>query len=49
VSGDVFGGSENAVRILDRDGAEIAAAEGSKTLVAHRVLDELVDRLPPVR
>lgn len=48
VSAGVFGAADNEVRILDRDGEEVARAAGSKTLVAHAVLDELVGRLPEV-
>ena len=48
VSAGVFGTSDNEVRILDRDGEEVAHAAGSKTLVAHAVLDELLGRLPEV-
>jgi len=48
VTSGVFGAAENSVRILDRDGEEIARAEGSKTLVAHAVLDELLSHLPEV-
>lgn len=48
VSAGVFGTADNEVRILDRDGEEVAHAAGSKTLVAHAVLDELVGRLPEV-
>jgi phosphopantothenoylcysteine decarboxylase/phosphopantothenate--cysteine ligase len=48
VSAGVFGASDNDVRILDRDGEEVARAAGSKTLVAHAVIDELVGRLPQV-
>lgn len=48
VTAGVFGSADNAVRILDADGEQVAAAEGSKTEVAHAVLDELVRRLPDV-
>ncbi|MCZ4327699.1 bifunctional phosphopantothenoylcysteine decarboxylase/phosphopantothenate--cysteine ligase CoaBC [Brachybacterium paraconglomeratum] len=48
VSAGVFGAADNEVRILDRDGEEVAHAAGSKTLVAHAVLDELLGRLPEV-
>jgi phosphopantothenoylcysteine decarboxylase/phosphopantothenate--cysteine ligase len=48
VCAGVFGASDNDVRILDRDGEEVARAAGSKTLVAHAVIDELVGRLPQV-
>ncbi|WP_193104420.1 bifunctional phosphopantothenoylcysteine decarboxylase/phosphopantothenate--cysteine ligase CoaBC [Brachybacterium sp. FME24] len=48
ITNGVFGASDNAVRILDGDGQEVAEAAGSKTTVAHAVLDELVDRLPHV-
>ena len=48
VSAGVFGTEDNEVRILDRDGEEVAHAAGSKTLVAHAVLDELLGRLPEV-
>ena len=48
VSAGVFGTADNEVRILDRDGEEVAHAAGSKTLVAHAVLDELLGRLPEV-
>lgn len=48
VSAGVFGTADNEVRILDRDGEEVARAAGSKTLVAHAVLDELLGRLPEV-
>src|SRR5690606_30317243 len=44
----VFGAADNAVTILDREGEEVARAAGSKTAVAHAVLDELVARLPDV-
>lgn len=42
VTGDVFGGGDNTVLILDRDGQEVAAAEGDKTVVSHTVIDEVV-------
>lgn len=48
VTAGVFGSSDNAVRILDGDGGEVAEATGSKTVVAHAVLDELAGRLPQV-
>ena len=48
ISTGVFGAADNSVRILDRDGEEVARAEGSKTAVAHAVLDELVAALPEV-
>ncbi|MGO1259930.1 MAG: bifunctional phosphopantothenoylcysteine decarboxylase/phosphopantothenate--cysteine ligase CoaBC [Brachybacterium sp.] len=48
ISTGVFGAPDNSVRILDRDGQEVARAEGSKTAVAHAVLDELVTALPEV-
>jgi len=48
ITSGVFGAADNAVRILDHDGEEIARAEGSKTLVAHAVLDALLDSLPEV-
>ncbi|MBB5831560.1 bifunctional phosphopantothenoylcysteine decarboxylase/phosphopantothenate--cysteine ligase CoaBC [Brachybacterium aquaticum] len=48
VTSGVFGAADNAVRILDREGEELATAEGTKTQVAHAVLDELVGRLPQV-
>ena len=48
VSAGVFGTADNEVRILYRDGEEVAHAAGSKTLVAHAVLDELLGRLPEV-
>lgn len=48
VSAGVFGAADNEVRILDAEGEEVAHAAGSKTLVAHAVLDELVGRLPQV-
>ncbi|MGP5259097.1 bifunctional phosphopantothenoylcysteine decarboxylase/phosphopantothenate--cysteine ligase CoaBC [Brachybacterium paraconglomeratum] len=48
VSAGVFGTADNEVRILNRDGEEVAHAAGSKTLVAHAVLDELLGRLPEV-
>ena len=48
VSGGVFGAADNDVRILDRAGEEVSRAAGSKTLVAHAVLDALVARLPQV-
>ena len=48
VSGGVFGAADNEVRILDRAGEEVSRAAGSKTLVAHAVLDALVARLPQV-
>lgn len=48
VTAGVFGSADNAVRILDADGEQVASAEGSKTEVAHAVLDELVRRLPDV-
>ena len=48
VSAGVFGTADNEVRILDRDGEEVAHAAGSKTLVTHAVLDELLGRLPEV-
>ncbi|MGP9537088.1 bifunctional phosphopantothenoylcysteine decarboxylase/phosphopantothenate--cysteine ligase CoaBC [Brachybacterium sp. AOP43-C2-M15] len=49
ITGDVFGAADNSVRILDREGEEVARAEGSKTLVAHAVLDRLLTSLPEVR
>ncbi|MGO1505417.1 MAG: bifunctional phosphopantothenoylcysteine decarboxylase/phosphopantothenate--cysteine ligase CoaBC [Brachybacterium sp.] len=48
ISAGVFGAADNSVRVLDRDGEEVARAEGSKTAVAHTVLDELVALLPEV-
>ncbi|AXK45014.1 bifunctional phosphopantothenoylcysteine decarboxylase/phosphopantothenate--cysteine ligase CoaBC [Brachybacterium saurashtrense] len=48
VTAGVFGASENTVRILDRDGEYVAHATGSKTLVAHAVLDALAPLLPEV-
>ncbi|MDN5898535.1 MAG: bifunctional phosphopantothenoylcysteine decarboxylase/phosphopantothenate--cysteine ligase CoaBC [Brachybacterium sp.] len=48
ITGEVFGAADNSVRILDRSGEEVARAEGSKTLVAHAVLDELLPVLPEV-
>ena len=48
ISTGVFGAADNSVRILDRDGEEVARAEGSKTAVAHAVLDELVAAFPEV-
>ncbi|GAA1489542.1 bifunctional phosphopantothenoylcysteine decarboxylase/phosphopantothenate--cysteine ligase CoaBC [Brachybacterium sacelli] len=48
VTAGVFGSSDNAVRILDREGQEVAEAAGSKTAVAHAVLDELAGHLPDV-
>ena len=48
ISAGVFGAADNSVRVLDRDGEEVARAEGSKTAVAHAVLDELVALLPEV-
>ena len=48
LTGGVFGAADNAVRILDHEGEEVARAEGSKVLVAHAVLDELVPHLPEV-
>lgn len=48
VTAGVFGSSDNAVRLLDGDGGEVAEAAGSKTVVAHAVLDELAGRLPQV-
>ncbi|MFC7457864.1 bifunctional phosphopantothenoylcysteine decarboxylase/phosphopantothenate--cysteine ligase CoaBC [Brachybacterium sp. GCM10030267] len=48
VSGDVFGGADNAVRILDGRGEEIAESAGSKIAVAHAVLDELAGRFADV-
>jgi phosphopantothenoylcysteine decarboxylase / phosphopantothenate---cysteine ligase len=44
----VFGAADNAVRILDPAGEEVARAEGSKSLVAHAVLDALAPALPEV-
>ena len=48
ITGGVFGAAENSVRILDRSGEELTRAEGSKTLVAHAVLDALLPSLPEV-
>ena len=48
ISAGVFGAADNSVRVLDRDGEEVARAEGSKTAVAHTVLDELIALLPEV-
>ncbi|ASK66959.1 phosphopantothenoylcysteine decarboxylase [Brachybacterium avium] len=48
ITAGVFGATDNSVRILDRGGEELARAEGSKTLVAHAVLDELLPALPEV-
>lgn len=48
ISAGVFGAADNSVRVLDREGEEVASAEGSKTAVAHAVLDELVALLPEV-
>ncbi|MGP5625855.1 bifunctional phosphopantothenoylcysteine decarboxylase/phosphopantothenate--cysteine ligase CoaBC [Brachybacterium alimentarium] len=48
VSGEVFGSASNSVHILDQTGEELAASAGSKTAVAHVVLDELARRLPEV-
>ena len=48
ISAGVFGAADNSVRILDREGEEAASAEGSKTAVAHAVLDELLAHLPEV-
>lgn len=45
VSSGVFGSADNAVRILDARGEQLAAAEGSKIAVAHAVLDEAAARL----
>ena len=44
----VFGSSDNAVRILDQRGELLAESEGSKTEVAHAVIDELAGRLADV-
>ena len=44
----VFGAEDNAVEILDAQGDEVTACEGSKILVAHAVIDELARRLPDV-
>ncbi|MCS6710553.1 bifunctional phosphopantothenoylcysteine decarboxylase/phosphopantothenate--cysteine ligase CoaBC [Brachybacterium sp. EF45031] len=43
VSGDVFGSDRNAVHMLDATGEELSRAEGSKTAVAHAVLDAVVE------
>ncbi|MGO1567606.1 MAG: bifunctional phosphopantothenoylcysteine decarboxylase/phosphopantothenate--cysteine ligase CoaBC [Brachybacterium sp.] len=48
ISAGVFGAADNSVRVLDREGEEVASAEGSKTAVAHAVLDELIALLPEV-
>lgn len=48
VSAGVFGAEDNSVRIMDRTGEELARSEGSKTEVAHAVLDELAGLLPEV-
>jgi phosphopantothenoylcysteine decarboxylase/phosphopantothenate--cysteine ligase len=48
ITAGVFGAADNAVTILDREGEEVARAAGSKTAVAHAVLDELALRLPDV-
>ena len=48
ISAGVFGAADNSVRVLDRDGEEVARAEGSKTAVAHAVLDELAALHPEV-
>lgn len=47
VSAGVFGGAENAVHLLDATGAELAAAVGDKTQVAHAILDALPSRPAP--
>ena len=44
----VFGAADNAVRILDSTGALTAEAAGTKTAVAHAVIDALVGQLPDV-
>ena len=48
VTAGVFGSSDNAVRVLDQRGELLAESEGSKTEVAHAVIDELVGRLADV-
>lgn len=48
VTAGVFGASSNSVRILDGTGEDVALAEGSKTVVAHAVIDELASHLPEV-
>jgi len=48
VTAGVFGSSDNAVRILDQRGELLAESEGSKTEVAHAVIDELAGRLADV-
>lgn len=48
VTTGVFGSADNSVMILDSEGRQVARSEGSKTQVAHAVLDELVRRLPAV-
>lgn len=37
-----FGDRPNAVRMLDAQGAEVASVEGSKLVVAHGILDQVV-------
>lgn len=44
VSAGVFGAADNAVRLLGADGAELSQCAGTKTTVAHHVLDEVVRR-----
>ena len=48
VSAGVFGSTDNAVHVLDRDGEHLADSEGSKTEVAHAVIDQLVGLLADV-
>ena len=48
VGAGVFGSADNAVHLLDRDGEHLADCEGSKTEVAHAVIDQLVRLLADV-
>ena len=48
ITGGVFGAADNSVRVLDREGEEVSHTSGSKTAVAHAVLDELLPHLPEV-
>ena len=48
VSGGVFGGADNAVALLDGEGAVLGERAGTKTEVAHAVLDAVSARLRDV-
>jgi phosphopantothenoylcysteine decarboxylase/phosphopantothenate--cysteine ligase len=49
LTGGVFGSERNAVAVLDSEGTERISVSGSKTVVAHAVLDEVSSLLSDVR